>query len=543
MSVDKDTVKRFAKLFKGSQRVYGWYDARNLTTSENGKSTGKAFTRRTPQDPELTEDLYQEHLEGQSGLGIMPIQDDDTCLFGAIDIDEYGPDFNPEVVAAGIYRDSEALGLTPVITRSKSGALHVWFFFKKPIMAGVLMKKLNDIAAFYGYPGIEVFPKQSTVKNPQKPDELRVGNWINVPYFDARKTSRYGFALDGSSLSLSEFLTFARDRLTDTKHFREVDLEPSDSVPFADGPPCLQKLARQGIGEGGRNNVIYQCAVYFKKKLEDPEKVTVAVDEFNRQYIVPPMNSKELGTIRGSVLGGDYHYKCSDSPMKEFCNRTECIRRRYGVSDGGGSGSGINVSFEELTKYMYLDKDGNPTDNPAYWELTINDVVFRFEDEELMTFGPIKKRLFSSLDILVADVSKARWEDHLRGLLERVIRIVLPYEESYEGQLFILLQNFILENCSADWTIEQILDGHVFYDEEEDTYYFQMGHFYQFTREARLRDNSLNKVRAVLKRDHEITSRNVNRGKFNSTAVPVPAYKLRFDELHERPKFKPDAPF
>ena len=32
---------------------------------------------------------YRAHLDGEKGLGIIPITEEDDCYFGAIDIDEY----------------------------------------------------------------------------------------------------------------------------------------------------------------------------------------------------------------------------------------------------------------------------------------------------------------------------------------------------------------------------------------------------------------------------------------------------------------------
>ena len=37
-------------------------------------------------------------------------------------------------------------------------------------------------------------------------------------------------------------------------------------IELSDGPPCLSTLMSQGIPPGGRDNTLYQYAVYAKKK-------------------------------------------------------------------------------------------------------------------------------------------------------------------------------------------------------------------------------------------------------------------------------------
>ena len=50
------------------------------------KVKGKSFVKREP----VTNELWQNHLEGlEPSLGIIPINDDNKCKWGCIDIDSY----------------------------------------------------------------------------------------------------------------------------------------------------------------------------------------------------------------------------------------------------------------------------------------------------------------------------------------------------------------------------------------------------------------------------------------------------------------------
>ena len=76
---------------------------------------------------DLTEDIYQAHLEGKLSIGIQPCNENSEVKFGVIDIDpkDYA-DFNKKDYI-DIIQQYE-LPLLPV--ESKSGGLHLFLFFK-----------------------------------------------------------------------------------------------------------------------------------------------------------------------------------------------------------------------------------------------------------------------------------------------------------------------------------------------------------------------------------------------------------------------------
>lgn len=512
-------IQRFADLFTGSTRVYGVYRVSLAETSVGAKVGGQALT--------LTQDfdeiLYQLHLEGTQGLGIVPIRDDDTCLFGCIDIDEYGDKFNAAEVSCKIYADAEALGCPVVCTRSKSGGLHVWVLLREPLNAGIVHDKLRALADALGYPAVEIFPKQKTLKNPRDPSQPRLGNWINLPYYAADSTVRHGYDIDGRPLrTLNEFVEFCLTRRCAAPTFKRLDIKPTDNVLFGDGPPCVQKLARQGVPAGGRDNTLYQIGVYLLRKGTPAAGLEQSLHQINHEVMHPPVDMQQLVKIARSLQRNDYGYKCNDVPMREFCNRTECIRRPFGVGSGKDTAGSFQIDITELRKYVFLDDKGLPTDNPAFWELTINDVPLRFQDTDLMHYTAVKSKVFGALDVVLPDMPKKQWEEYLRGLLERVDRIVLPKEYSFEGQVLALLRAYIRENNEAN-RIHEIKNGLVYYDERDDAFYFQMRYLLQFLRENGLSvaKTTVGEITAVLKDQYGFKSRMVGKDGFNSTAVAV----------------------
>ena len=91
------------ELFAGLDRAYGTYQ---VTEKDGEKLAGKGRTLQLP----VTPDIWELHLSGERSLGIIPIRDDNTCQFAAIDIDTYPLDHDE------LEAKIESLGL-PLVVR------------------------------------------------------------------------------------------------------------------------------------------------------------------------------------------------------------------------------------------------------------------------------------------------------------------------------------------------------------------------------------------------------------------------------------------
>ena len=180
----------FSELFKGNEQSFGQWNPAN----------GKSFTAKHKAQPED----FEKHLSGKYGIGRVPIMSDSNCWWGAIDIDchEENKFINLDLIAKTIF--SKGLPLVPC--RSKSGGAHCYIFLSEPVPAAILKKVMIKWAKDIGYGGSEIYPKQSELRDNQ------LGNWINLPYFDAKNTNRYAVEIRNgvpTKLSLEEFLTHA----------------------------------------------------------------------------------------------------------------------------------------------------------------------------------------------------------------------------------------------------------------------------------------------------------------------------------------------
>jgi hypothetical protein len=107
------STKKFSSIFDGLQEAYGYF--RITDKKVNGKNTGKAGIVREPR----TAELWENHLKGQGdSLGIIPINAQNMCKWGCIDIDQYPLDH------ANLVKKIRNLKLPLVVCRSKSGGAH-----------------------------------------------------------------------------------------------------------------------------------------------------------------------------------------------------------------------------------------------------------------------------------------------------------------------------------------------------------------------------------------------------------------------------------
>ena len=79
-------MKDFIKYFTGLKRNYGFCNIHNGYKDESGK------IKFEPKDygwakKEITDQDYEEHLNGAKSIGVNPCDDEGKAIFGAIDID------------------------------------------------------------------------------------------------------------------------------------------------------------------------------------------------------------------------------------------------------------------------------------------------------------------------------------------------------------------------------------------------------------------------------------------------------------------------
>lgn len=446
----------FSEIFHGNMNAYGIY---TIDSREGAKLVGKAATIRR----QVTEDLWQRHLSGKQGIGIIPIDEDSKCFFGAIDIDVYPIDY--ALIASKI--KEYKLPLIPC--KSKSGGLHLYLFMKEKANASILVAKLKEFAIKMGYGDAEIFPKQTQILA----ERGDIGVWINMPYFNTQggMSERCGVYPDGSRMSVTDFIEEVSANRVDTKTLTGYALDLINEM--VDGPPCLQYLIGKKITSGNRNNVLTNIVRYLKKA--DPDEVLSRAFEFNNLYFDPPIGDAEVSSTTASILKKEYDYSCSKSPLKQHCNKELCLTRKYGVD----SLITENFKLENLTKY---------NSDPPIWFVNIQGLNVRLElaTEDLQNQQRFQTKCLNAANLYPPKMSNNQWLSMMQQLLQKVTIIEASEDTSPKGQFYSWLEKFCTNRVQAKAKDELLLgkpwlfEGHHYFGLSYLMSYLERNHFKEF---------------------------------------------------------------
>lgn len=512
-------AQQFMDRFAGLQRAHGRYAVGSeLSADEKGKFTGSRGTR--PNEL-VTLELWEQHLKGEIGIGIIPITDDATVHFAAIDIDVYrtpcascnsGGAQNTKgckACIAGftpldlIHLQKKIIGLDLplIVTRTKSGGAHLYLFTSEPVPAELVRGKLLEWAVALGHPGVEIFPKQSRLASVND-----VGNWINMPYQGGDKTNRYGIKPDGSPLSPKEYLKLAEKMAVSEDDLANIEL-PEIDEDWTDSPPCLQVLAALGFREGGRNNAMFDIAVYLRKRHGDGWERYI--DHYNTTYFFPPLPSREVRILATSVNKKTYNYKCKDMPIVSVCNRAVCLTRACGV---GTAADDPGVVFGNLVKLKT---------EPPTWIWDVNGQRLELTTLDIMDQRKFQARCMEVLSIWPNPIKQGTWNTMVRERLAAVEDVEVPIDATKEGQLWSHLSDFCTSKVRGK-ALDEIMLGKPFTDAKLQRTYFRGLDFMQYLTQHRIAgvaERDLWRWLRRMKAEHHSTSL---KGKFvNYWSVPA----------------------
>jgi hypothetical protein len=413
-------AERFMKAFEGSTAAHGQTEIGN--TNRRGKTEAKSFVVREP----LTENKISEHLNGKLGMGSIPINEENNCKFGVIDIDTYPIDH------AVLVRKLAKLDIPMAVCRSKSGGAHLYMFFAEWFPASEIREYLTEIAATLGHAGCEIFPKQDRILA----DRGDVGNFINLPYFDSENTTRYMVDTEGNDVDLETFLTWVENsRLTMNDLSNLQTGVSSDEGPFATGYPCLQTMTGMGIGEGGRNEFLFMAGQNLQNMYPDGWKAEM--EAINQLYLSPPLRASEVVGIQKELEKKKYGPKCKQEPFKSFCNRRLCMSRPHGVSKQGAVEmphiGGMTILLSEPRLY-FLDVDGKRLE---------------LATDQLQQPFMFQRACIEQLNFMPPTLKPAEWQMLVNDLLNAATTIEVPEELTMSGQFKEMVQSFCTSRIRA----------------------------------------------------------------------------------------------
>ena len=444
-------MDKFKQIFSGLTIAYGQYQPGDR--GENGsKQQGKAFIVRK----NVTDELWTNHLKGEgAALGIIPITENNDCRWGCIDIDEYNLDHT------SLIKSIRDLKLPVILCRSKSGGAHVFLFTKENIPASLMQSKLKQMSIILGYEGSEIFPKQTEILV----ERGDTGNFLNLPYHNQMKGLRYAINDTGAGCTLEEFYKLYDVYSCSKEEVEAIKTEEKKiEEAFPSGPPCLNKLASIGFGEGSRNNALFNIAVYYKQSAPDAWEDKIV--EANLKYMEPPLSNSEVQQLIKSVNRKGYDkYRCKDAPINSVCQSGLCRTKRFGV----GFGEEEMPVIGTLTKYA---------STPPQWFLDVDKTRIELKSEQLYNPGMFALACLDQANLVVPVPKPKDWKQHFLKPMMTGLQEVEPLESlNPVNELTGLLQDWTTNRQNAR-TIDDIFNKLPF--TEDGFTYFRMEDFFNF---------------------------------------------------------------
>jgi hypothetical protein len=404
-------MNEFINIFTGLERAHGC--TKVIETAQDGvKVKGQSFVVRQP----VTEQLWRKHLQGTQSLGIIPINDDNKCKWGCVDIDSYAG-FDHKKLIDKI----KQFKLPLAVCRSKSGGAHVFLFTVDPVSAERMRDKLTEIKTLLGYGGSEVFPKQIRLKSQDD-----TGNFLNLPYFNGDDTTRYAFKENGEAAKLSEFYDIYDEIKQSDLDLVKIERPKSE---YDDAPPCIELMALNKIPEGGRNNSMFHYGVYAKKKWPSEWKSRLTM--FNINASTSPLSESEIDIIKRQHDKKDWGYKCNDTPMCNLCDKKLCKSRKYGIG-------------EEITFPLLSDLQKIKLEKPYYYLNVDGERLFLENVKYLKQQSLFQEAVMEQLDFMPPTVKPKDWANIINPLMRNHEPVEPPEGITTQDQLRNHLEEFCL---------------------------------------------------------------------------------------------------
>jgi hypothetical protein len=437
-------AERFFNLYGGLDRARG----KNKTTAKVGKNGKRDSSNQTLRELYDVR-CWEKHLMGEEGLGVIPITDNATCNWGAIDVDIYPLDL------VELEAKVKGLELPFVILRTKSGGAHLTAYFKDFQPCSAVRAKMAEASFALDLGEREFYPKQVKLANSND-----IGNWLNMPYFQNALTERYA-VIDGKPATAVQFLDYAESiRLNDVVEF----IVPEVTSEFSDGPPCLQAITSAKAGEGERNNVLFNIGVYCRAKHESNWEDKI--DEYNHSFVSPPLNHREVSAIVKSLEKKNYAYTCNNVPLCNNCNRETCKSRDYGIH-----------AFQHIDVGIALDSITKMNSEPPMWILSIEGVRTEVETEDILSQERFKIVCVNTINKIPGKMKAEEWDKFMRNKLSAIEIIEVPRETRLSDRITDHLTRYFATTPPAR-TPSDIAIGR--WVEEPDGYYTRGSDFMDY---------------------------------------------------------------
>jgi hypothetical protein len=486
-----DTVRilnQFQKLFMGAREFFVVH-APPFSKSSTGKNTAHSvyYKKQGREFVPYEEHDLKHHLNGELGVALSPLVSvdldreelRDVCCYAVIDIDWYDFDFIPL-----IQRMYEA-GLSFVPFRSKSGGLHLYFFFSNFEPAAGVRAALQSIIQAFGLQvlftdtktkvcKVELFPEVDKQQGTKKTQ------CVFLPYFNVVGGAANG-ALDsaGNILPIEEALELCLSHITTLKRLEASVL----GLPHNEAPYCLQALLLNcTLSEGSSRNVfLFAVGLYFKLKHNDSFDIDELLHVNSR--LDDPLPESDVQSVFNSVQNGAYSLlsQCKKEPMVSYCNKKLCKLREFSAIPKKTKnlvanielGTAIMVDAEDP---YYLIEARMATSEAPFKILRIDSAEDLFNQRKWQV--EVAKKLMDSFMCVKQQV----WEEIIGQVLRGAVKqsIALESDTSELSELRSLFYQYLSYNQGRTESPFRIAMKQVYYSDH--CFYFSTDGFRDYLR-------------------------------------------------------------
>jgi hypothetical protein len=247
---------------------------------------------------------------------------------------------------------------------------------------------------------------------------------------------RYAIKDDSTAATLQEFF-----EMYDKYAVKDIDKTGTEAIKevIKDGPPCLQALCSQGFPAGTRNNGLFNIGVYLKKF--DPDNWEKLLEEHNQQFMKPPLDHREVGSVVKALDKKGYMYKCNDQPIVSYCNVNLCRTRKHGVGSDNSYVQILSITILNTEPPLFLVEI--MSDDPN------SDHKVQLTAEELQNQTKFQKKIMECVKAMPSLMKNIEWQKLINGFLKEATIINVANDGTVSGQFFSHLQEFCTDRAQA----------------------------------------------------------------------------------------------
>ncbi len=305
----------------------------------------------TPVREKLTPKVIKAHRAGDITVGTYIVNPPDQARTLVFDVDSPSGAEQREQVRR-ITAVLKELGLGYGIEYSGRKGYHVWVLVDEYVPAALLYQLGRGVREEAGLPALEVFPKQTEVRD--------LGNLVKLPGGTHRVSGNPNNFLDpaDSDVDLLDGPGFPGENVAVfveecASKYPEVGLRKRrGDAPEVVEYPCVHDI-QTGVKEGGRNIHLFHLAVMLRRWSIVDENVEAIVRNANAQSPDGPLDDLEIeGILDNSRYSGPICNQLDDSV---HCG-DQCILARHtglytrpGALKWAGNGEVVTVEIKDRT--------------------------------------------------------------------------------------------------------------------------------------------------------------------------------------------------